>query len=96
MAFETRDPFLIRQERENPTLTEWDRFAHREYIRLSMEEDADDASNVIIAKLLIKMAGEIKDFFNLSCEQQKHVKFLDLVASYTQHRGERGRSANRI
>ncbi|XP_051116180.1 serine/threonine protein phosphatase 2A regulatory subunit B''beta-like [Andrographis paniculata] len=45
MAFETRDPFLIRQERENPHLTEWDRFAHREYIRLSMEEDADDASN---------------------------------------------------
>ncbi|VFQ62885.1 unnamed protein product [Cuscuta campestris] len=45
MAFETRDPFLIRQERENPSLTEWDRFAHREYIRLSMEEDAEDASN---------------------------------------------------
>ncbi|CAL9776549.1 unnamed protein product [Musa acuminata subsp. burmannicoides] len=45
MAFETRDPFLIRQERENPTLTEWDRFAHREYIRLSMEEDGEDASN---------------------------------------------------
>ncbi|KAI3799558.1 hypothetical protein L1987_34857 [Smallanthus sonchifolius] len=32
-------------ERENPTLTEWDRFAHREYVRLSMEEDAEDASN---------------------------------------------------
>ncbi|XP_010523368.1 PREDICTED: serine/threonine protein phosphatase 2A regulatory subunit B''beta-like [Tarenaya hassleriana] len=45
MAFETRDPFLIRQERENPMLTEWDRFAHREYIRLSMEEDVEDASN---------------------------------------------------
>ncbi|XP_031109586.1 serine/threonine protein phosphatase 2A regulatory subunit B''beta-like [Ipomoea triloba] len=45
MAFETRDPFLIRQERENPNMTEWDRFAHREYIRLSMEEDAEDASN---------------------------------------------------
>ncbi|XXG61975.1 hypothetical protein AAC387_Pa05g0441 [Persea americana] len=45
MAFETRDPFLIRQEREDPTLTEWDRFAHREYIRLSMEEDGEDASN---------------------------------------------------
>ncbi|KAL8224290.1 hypothetical protein R6Q57_019765 [Mikania cordata] len=45
MANESRDPFLIRQERENPTLTEWDRFAHREYIRLSMEEDAEDASN---------------------------------------------------
>ncbi|KAJ0959391.1 putative EF-hand domain pair protein [Helianthus annuus] len=36
MAFETRDPFLICQ---------WDRFAHREYIRLSMEEDAEEASN---------------------------------------------------
>ncbi|KAK4746724.1 hypothetical protein SAY87_025761 [Trapa incisa] len=45
MAFETRDPFLIRQERENPTLTEWDRFAQREYIRLSMEEDVEDISN---------------------------------------------------
>ncbi|XP_058101572.1 serine/threonine protein phosphatase 2A regulatory subunit B''beta-like isoform X3 [Magnolia sinica] len=45
VAFETRDPFLIRQEREDPTLTEWDRFAHREYIRLSMEEDGEDASN---------------------------------------------------
>lgn len=45
MAFETRDPFLIHQEREDPTLTEWDHFAHREYIRLSMEEDGEDASN---------------------------------------------------
>ncbi|XVE72906.1 hypothetical protein DITRI_Ditri11bG0075700 [Diplodiscus trichospermus] len=45
MAFETRDPFLIRQEHEDPTLTEWDRFAHREYIRLSMEEDVEEASN---------------------------------------------------
>ncbi|KAG0624974.1 hypothetical protein M758_2G017900 [Ceratodon purpureus] len=45
VAFETRDPFLIRQEREEPTLTEWDRFAHMEYIRLSMEEDGEDASN---------------------------------------------------
>ncbi|VVB07161.1 unnamed protein product [Arabis nemorensis] len=45
MAFETRDPFLIRQERENPTLTEWDRFAQREYVRLSMEEDVEEVSN---------------------------------------------------
>ncbi|XP_061370772.1 serine/threonine protein phosphatase 2A regulatory subunit B''beta-like isoform X2 [Gastrolobium bilobum] len=45
IAFETRDPFLIRQEREDPNLTEWDRFAHREYIRLSMEEDGEDLSN---------------------------------------------------
>ncbi|KAL6208796.1 hypothetical protein ACLB2K_019741 [Fragaria x ananassa] len=45
IAFESRDPFLIRQEREDPSLTEWDRFAHREYIRLSMEEDGENASN---------------------------------------------------
>ncbi|KAH1259495.1 Serine/threonine protein phosphatase 2A regulatory subunit B''beta [Glycine max] len=56
MAFETRDPFLIRQERENPTLTEWDRFAHREYIRLSMEEDVEDASNVY-EKILTPQIG---------------------------------------
>ncbi|XP_044492561.1 serine/threonine protein phosphatase 2A regulatory subunit B''alpha-like [Mangifera indica] len=45
IAFESRDPFLIRQEREDPSLTEWDRFARREYIRLSMEEDVDNVSN---------------------------------------------------
>lgn len=45
MAFEARDPFLIRQMREEPTLTDWDRFARREYIRLAMEEDGEDASN---------------------------------------------------
>ncbi|EHA8592095.1 putative serine/threonine protein phosphatase 2A regulatory subunit B''gamma [Cocos nucifera] len=45
MAFETHEPFLICQEREDPTLTEWDRFAHREYIRPSMEEDSEDVSN---------------------------------------------------
>ncbi|CAN1245177.1 Serine/threonine protein phosphatase 2A regulatory subunit B''alpha, partial [Linum grandiflorum] len=47
MAFESRNPFLINQvnERGEPILTEWDRFAHREYIRLSMEEDAEVVSN---------------------------------------------------
>ncbi|KQJ86196.2 hypothetical protein BRADI_4g03911v3 [Brachypodium distachyon] len=45
MAFEPRDPFLIRQKHENPSLTEWDWFAHRQYIRLLMEEDGEDASN---------------------------------------------------
>ena len=34
-----------KKEREDPTLTEWDRFAHKEYIRLSMEEDGEDVSN---------------------------------------------------
>ncbi|GJS58298.1 serine/threonine protein phosphatase 2A regulatory subunit B''beta-like protein [Tanacetum coccineum] len=36
---------IVHKERENPTLIERDQFAHREYIRLSMEEDAEDASN---------------------------------------------------
>lgn len=79
MAFEARDPFLIRQVsqipthtlktatdnqiylisiignphtfsmhvqmREEPSLTDWDRFARREYVRLAMEEDGEDASN---------------------------------------------------
>ncbi|GBG61541.1 hypothetical protein CBR_g22338 [Chara braunii] len=45
VAFETRDPFLIRQEREDPTLTEWDRFARAEYVRLSMEDEGEDGSN---------------------------------------------------
>jgi len=45
IAFETRDPFLIRQEREDVHLTEWDRFARTEYIRLSNEEEGEDASN---------------------------------------------------
>jgi len=42
IAFETRDPFVIRQEREDGHLTEWDRFARAEYVRLSMEEEGDD------------------------------------------------------
>ncbi|KAL4853724.1 putative serine/threonine protein phosphatase 2A regulatory subunit B''gamma [Chlorella vulgaris] len=41
MAYETRDPFVTRQEREDG-LTEWDRFARTEYLRLAMEEDADN------------------------------------------------------
>ena len=44
ISFETRDPFLVRQEREDPHLTEWDRFARAEYVRLAMEEEGEDAS----------------------------------------------------
>ncbi|GKD57102.1 hypothetical protein Tco_1290489 [Tanacetum coccineum] len=35
---------LFSFELENPALTEWDRFRHREYIRISMEEDASNGS----------------------------------------------------
>ena len=30
------------QEREDPTLTDWDRFARAEYVRLAMEEETED------------------------------------------------------
>lgn len=43
IAFETRDPFVIRQEREESGLSEWDRFARAEYIRLAVEEEGDDS-----------------------------------------------------
>lgn len=38
-----RSNFLIyfAQEREDPTLTDWDRFARAEYVRLSMEEEGE-------------------------------------------------------
>jgi serine/threonine-protein phosphatase 2A regulatory subunit B'' len=36
---------MVVQEREDPSLTEWDRFAHTEYNRFSIEEDGEDSSN---------------------------------------------------
>jgi serine/threonine-protein phosphatase 2A regulatory subunit B'' len=48
LAFETRDPFTARQEREDAAAgaSEWDRFARAEYLRLAVEEegpgDAED------------------------------------------------------
>jgi serine/threonine-protein phosphatase 2A regulatory subunit B'' len=41
VAHEARDPFTIRAERDDPSLTEWDRFARAEYLRLSLEEEAE-------------------------------------------------------
>lgn len=29
------------QEREDPSLTDWDRFARAEYVRLAMEEEGE-------------------------------------------------------
>ncbi|KAH0899887.1 hypothetical protein HID58_049455 [Brassica napus] len=48
MAFETHDPLLVR---EKPTLTEWDRFAHREYIRLSMNGSGEVRDELLEAPL---------------------------------------------
>jgi serine/threonine-protein phosphatase 2A regulatory subunit B'' len=41
-ALEARDPLQIRQEHATPELTDWDRFAALEYLRLSAEEEGDE------------------------------------------------------
>ena len=46
LGYEGRDPFTIRSERDNPRVSEWDRFARAEYLRLSQEEEAEAAGGV--------------------------------------------------
>lgn len=41
-ALEARDPLQIRQEQATPELTDWDRFAALEYLRLSAEEEGEE------------------------------------------------------
>lgn len=57
-SLEARDPLQIRQEHATPELTDWDRFAALEYLRLSAEEeegedesweDVSDAVNPLMA-----------------------------------------------
>ena len=38
VSFEQRDPFALKQQQDEPTITAWDRFARIEYGRLAMEE----------------------------------------------------------
>ncbi|CAG9321413.1 unnamed protein product [Blepharisma stoltei] len=48
IAYEQRDPFQIKNElNENPDFTDWDRFANAEYVRLAMEEENAEASEVL-------------------------------------------------
>lgn len=44
LAFENRDPFAMRAEQmaEEGSLTEWDRFAKFEYMRLAVEDDPEE------------------------------------------------------
>lgn len=45
LAFENRDPFALRAEQlgeEGQVLSDWDRFARGEYLRLAVEEEPDD------------------------------------------------------
>eukprot|EP00871_Galdieria_phlegrea_P001063 jgi/Galph1/1958/GphlegSOOS_G627.1 len=44
IAIENKDPYLIRQEHATPELTDWDRFAAIEYLRLSAEEETEEES----------------------------------------------------
>lgn len=41
-AIEARDPLQIRQEHATPELTDWDRFAALEYLRLSADEEGEE------------------------------------------------------
>ena len=48
IAYEQRDPFSIKHElSENPDFTDWDRFALNEYVRLAMEEENGENSEVL-------------------------------------------------
>ena len=48
IAYEQRDPFNLKHEQsENPDFSDWDRFAFSEYIRLAMEEENQEQSEVI-------------------------------------------------
>ncbi|WIA36470.1 hypothetical protein OEZ86_007771 [Tetradesmus obliquus] len=45
MAYENRDPFALRAEQlgeEGQVLSDWDRFARSEYLRLAVEEEPED------------------------------------------------------
>eukprot|EP00879_Flechtneria_rotunda_P033806 GHRR01037599.1.p1 GENE.GHRR01037599.1~~GHRR01037599.1.p1 ORF type:complete len:158 (-),score=40.13 GHRR01037599.1:149-622(-) len=45
MAYENRDPFALRAEQlgeEGQVLSDWDRFARGEYLRLAVEEEPED------------------------------------------------------
>lgn len=51
LAFENRDPFALRAEQmaDETATTDWDRFARKEYMRLAVEDDAEDPMQVDVA-----------------------------------------------
>jgi serine/threonine-protein phosphatase 2A regulatory subunit B'' len=43
VAFESRDPFAVKNENQDfPDYSEWDKFARAEYIRLAVEDENTD------------------------------------------------------
>jgi serine/threonine-protein phosphatase 2A regulatory subunit B'' len=54
LSFENRDPFALRaealaEENGGAPLTEWDRFARVEYVRLAQEDDPDGGGTTAMA-----------------------------------------------
>lgn len=48
VAYEQRDPFSLKHEQtENPGFTDWDRYALTEYVRLAMEEENAENSEML-------------------------------------------------
>ena len=52
VAHETRDPHSIRLQRAAPQMTDWERFAQREYIQMATEEDEDDDGGMDVLDFL--------------------------------------------
>jgi|EP01046_Picozoa_sp_COSAG06_P016280 hypothetical protein len=48
VAHETRDPHSIRLQRAAPQMTDWERFAQLEYVRMASEEDEDDGGMEVL------------------------------------------------
>lgn len=46
LAWESKDPHSIREERAQPASTEWERFCKREYLRLALEDEPAEADQM--------------------------------------------------
>ena len=57
------------QEREDPTLTDWDRFARAEYVRLAMEEEGEFRASDNSNEIWVQQSLEVSMFSltSLSC-----------------------------
>ena len=52
VAHETRDPHSIRLQRAAPPMTDWERFAHVQYIQMATEEEEEDDGGMEVLDLL--------------------------------------------
>ena len=61
------------QEREDPTLTDWDRFARAEYVRLAMEEEGEFRASDNQNEIWVSQNLEVG---SITQGNQKHVGVL--------------------